>query len=199
MKVLGLDVSTKTGFAVISGGTLIEKGLIQTPAVIMENRVEDFSTLRRAEVMAQDIMRLIVRHQPDLICIEQTNAGRFRGAQKQLEFIHCLILFYLCNEQMGNYGDCLRYVDTSKWRSTLGVKLSKDQRKHNKNVKSKVARGKITPKHLAVAWANEKYGLFLKLKDNDQADAIALATFGHLNGLKPLSVNFDIDSIVLNK
>lgn len=201
MKILGLDVSTKTGFAVIEDGNLISEGLIKAERVDYFDRAEDFSILSRAQKMVDEIHSLIKQCKPDMIFIEQTNAGKFRSAQKQLEFIHCTFLLSLLRFQDTDtdYVRNLRYVDTSKWRSTLEIKLTKDQRKHNKKVKEKSARGKITPKHLAVAWANQTYGLSLKLKDNDRADAIALATFGYLNRGKPLSVSFDIDNIVLNK
>lgn len=201
MRVLGLDVSTKTGFAVIDDGKLVCEGLLTVEPVILEDRVEDFSLLDRAQRMVEQINLTIIKHRPDMIFIEQTNAGKFRSAQKQLEFIHCTLLHSLLTLRTTgkDYIRNLRYVDTSKWRSMLEIKLTKDQRKHNKSVKEKTARGKITPKHLAVAWVNQKYNLSLKLKDNDRADAICLATFGYLNGQQPTSVNFDIDSIVLNK
>jgi hypothetical protein len=70
------------------------------------------------------------------------------------------------------------YVDTSRWRSVLSIKLSKEQRENNKLVKKKLKRGKITWKHLSVSFINERYGLKLKLKDNDQCDALCLCLYG---------------------
>jgi hypothetical protein len=69
----------------------------------------------------------------------------------------------------------IRYIDTSRWRNICGQHMSKEQRKHNKDVKDGKIRGKITAKHLAVLWCNSKYGLNLLMKDEDAADAISLA------------------------
>jgi hypothetical protein len=60
--------------------------------------------------------------------------------------------------------------------------LTNADKKHNKTTKiaglgngtNPNYRGKITPKHLAVQKSNELYGLELKLKDDDIADAILL-------------------------
>jgi Holliday junction resolvasome RuvABC endonuclease subunit len=176
MKILGLDVSTKTGYAIIQDGVLLSKGLIKEPHVT-SSISEDVSILYRAINSAKRVCELILKEAPDTIVIEQTNAGRFRSSQKQLEFIHCLVLYTMEQEK---YLERIVYVDTSQWRSALGIKLSKEQRINNKLVKAKVRRGKITPKHLAVMWANDKFDLALKVKDNDIADAIALSWFGHL-------------------
>lgn len=174
MKIIGLDVSTKTGYAVMDDGILLEYGLlkVETPDF---NESEDFLMLRRAEAASSKILELIVKHKPDYIFCEQTNAGKYRASQKMLEFIHCKILTEIVRLNMT---DKFLYVDTSKWRSKLGVKLSKDQRKHNKNVKIGTSKGKITPKHLVVSWVNEKFGLKLLKKDHDICDAIAISVFG---------------------
>lgn len=175
MRVLGLDISTKTGYAVLVDGVLTSYGLLTSPMVNDPSLASDFALLQRARHMRNLISNLILSEVPDMIVIEQTNQGSFRTDQKQLEFIHCLTLEYIRSTP---WAAKTQYVDTSRWRSRLEIKLSKDQRKHNKAVKSKLARGKVTPKHLAVAWANEKYNLDLLKKDHDIADGICLATYG---------------------
>ena len=140
----------------------------------------DFALLKSAIGLADRLMQLVAQYAPDRIYIEQTNGGRFRTSQKQLEFIHCAFLQRLIEQH-----NLVRYVDTSRWRSMLNIKLTKDQRKHNKLVKIKQARGKITPKHLAVIWANETYGLTLLKKDHDIADALCIATYGYCVESRP--------------
>lgn len=193
MKILGLDVSSKTGFAVLDDGKLVETGLLKSPAIELPDVEADFSALARAEVMCEKIAKLIIKYRPDAIAIEQTNAGKFRTSQKLLEFTHCLTIRWINGQDMTKR---VRYIDTSKWRSGLGIKLTKEQRTHNKAVKAKTARGKVTPKHLAVAWANKTYTLDLLQKDHDIADAIALATLVHKKGLTPLVVNYNVDAIL---
>lgn len=189
MKVLGLDISTKTGYAILQDGVLVDSGCMTKPTVSIGKLgyAEDFTAWAVASQVAALIMSTVESNNPDLIVIEQTNLGRSRSAQKQLEFIHCQVL-----DKIFHFGISTRvkYVDTSQWRSLLQIKLSKDQRKHNKAVKGKTARGKVTPKHLAVAWVNEKFGLDLLKKDHDEADAICLSWLGYITSLaesKPLT------------
>ena len=197
MRVLGLDLSTKSGYAVIEDGQLIgdQFGVIRIPAVTT-HRLEDMNLLLRSRQMATELDKLILKYRPDFIYVEQTNRGRARGTQKQLEFIHYAFL-YECAENLG-VADTVRYIDTSRWRSELKIWLSGDQRKHNKLVKNKLARGKITAKHLAVAWTNQTYGLALKLKDNDIADAICIAHCGYAIAIKRGSIE-SLDSALFPK
>lgn len=174
MVILGLDISTKTGFAILKDGKLIQKGLLKVAAT-NEYASLDINQLIRAEAVASGIAKVILASKPDLICVEQTNGGKNRSSQKQLEFIHCLFLQWAVRNEVAGR---VQYVDTSRWRSTLKVTLSKEDRQHNKLVKQKLARGKITTKHIAVRWVNKEYGLNLILKDNDIADAICLASYG---------------------
>ena len=77
-------------------------------------------------------------------------------------------------------------MDPSEWRKILGLKMSKEDRKNNAKVnkanregKSKKElglRGRVTVKHLSINFSNSFYGLNLKIKDNNQSDAIGLAS-----------------------
>lgn len=175
MIILGLDLSYKTGWATISGSNLTQYGQILASKTNQDfSLVFDYYQIDRANSLAEEIFLLVCKINPDKIFIEQTNLGRNRIDQKGLEWIH----FALLSRLRADYGPKVSYVDTGEWRSKLGIKLSKDQRKHNKAVNKKQVRGKITSKHLAVAKVNAQFGLSLKLKDNDIADAICLAWHG---------------------
>lgn len=195
MKILGLDISTKTGYAVMDDGALIDYGLLKVNAVKDEHQ-EDFAMLERANLVTQKIMDIILTHDPDKIVVEQTNQGSFRGSQKQLEFLHCTFLTEIVARNLKNK---VFYVDTSKWRSILKIRLSKDQKTHNKKVKNGAAKGKITPKHLVVIWANQKFGLKMLKKDHDICDAIALAQFGAEHTVPSTDHNYDLDKILTIK
>jgi hypothetical protein len=192
MKILGLDLSTHLGYAVNSDGSLGEyevKHLNAESSNYQGNgTVDDYRFIFLAENAAEFVKALLAVHRPDLILIEQTNLGKSRTDQKLLEFIHFAVLKAI--EESGAAA-MVNYVDSSAWRSGLQIKLSKDQRAHNKAVKAKTVRGKITPKHLSVDWVNKKYGLSLLLKDNDKADAICIAAFGQklMNAPKPVPVD----------
>jgi hypothetical protein len=177
MLVIGLDLSNSSGYAILNNGVLIDKGVFKSPASVEKSVLaEDFSFIVRAKVMANYLMTIINKYPSDYIYIEQTNKGRCRTTQKQLEFIHYAILDEL---KRSNNDKKVRYVDTSAWRTLLSIRLTKDDSAHNKLVKKKQIRGKITPKHLSIRWANLTYNLNLIVKDNDIADAIAVATYGY--------------------
>lgn len=194
-RVLALDLSTKTGWAELSSA--------QPNSVSVEGYgrivVPSFSTkgdypwnyADGAGVVAEKIKDLIVTIGPeDLdIAIEETNLGRSRYAQKALEFIHKETLRAI--EELVPR-DRVKYISSSEWRSTLGLKLTPEDRAANKKLKEAVAvaaatgskvdkkalgvSGKVSAKHLSVRWVNETFGLDLKMKDNDAAEAICLGT-----------------------
>ena len=197
MKILGLDVSSKTGFAILDDGKLVDKGLIKAAAVEYDDREPDFGQLARAQAMADQLGKLIIKTAPDTIVIEQTNSGRFRTSQKGLEFTHCLILRW-ASDPDHFFAKRIKYVDTSKWRAGLSIKLTKEQRTHNKKCSKKLARGKITPKHLAVAWCNATYNLDLLQKDHDIADAICLCAYLNKVGLNPVKVGHNVIDVLQN-
>jgi Holliday junction resolvasome RuvABC endonuclease subunit len=125
MIVLGLDLSTHCGWAVIqdcglSDSTILDYGCIECDSVKKNSSLpEDFYFFKRANHIAIEAMDLIVKYNPDFIYIEQTNLGRARDSQKQLEFIHYKILEHIDFRIGGRYVDCVRYVDTSNWRKIL--------------------------------------------------------------------------------
>lgn len=163
---------TSSGFAVLQDGDLLDYGLRCSVKNIQEGFCLDYSYIERAEDVAQQCLEVVNSHNPDLVAIEQTNIGRNRISQKKLEFVHFAVLTAL-----KSFSSKVLYVDTATWRSSLKIATTKEDRKHNALVKKKKARGKITPKHRAVRWANNTYNLNLLLRDNDMADAIAVATF----------------------
>lgn len=195
MIILGLDIATNTGWAVRKDGFLVDKGLIPKRIVELSYTVvDDYHYVDDADHTSGAIVELINKHKPDFIYIEQTNQGRNRTSQKQLEFLHYSALKGI--DRCG-LSECVRYVDSSAWRKHLKVKLSPEDRKHNKLVKGKLARGKITLKHKAVQWANDLYNLNLLLKDDDIADALALVTYGmHKENKKnPVITESDIEEL----
>lgn len=142
--------------------------------------------------IADQVANLVWTQRPTHIAIEETNKGRARYTQKVLEFIHHAVLTMLRDRADFDARGRVFYINTSDWRSNLGQTLSREDRKSNdrlskakRNAKlhgeklDKAAlgiRGRVGKKHLSVKWANETYGLSLKMKDNDEADAISVGT-----------------------
>jgi Holliday junction resolvasome RuvABC endonuclease subunit len=188
VRILGLDISTKTGYAVFDDKKLVAQSVFMAgPASkYIGPDLESYKFIYIARSIASVIKNIIEKYNPNFIYIEQTNNGRNRTTQKLLEFIHFATLAGLEDTV---YGSKIRYIDTSAWRKTLGIKLSKEDRINNKAVKKKERRGKITSKHLSVRWVNSTFNLNLKLKDNDIADAICIAYSGNCLESKYLSTN----------
>lgn len=200
MVILALDISTKTGYAVLSEGKLTATGVLRSKKRnSLANSVPftAYADVVCAESMGTQVRDLVLEVRPDYIYIEQTNKGQQRGTQKLLEFLHFASLKAIATSYQKNY-NYVKYIDTSRWRSIISLRLTKEQKKHNKLVKEKKARGKITTKHLAVTWANTKFDLKLKLKDNDIADACCMVWAGYqleTGATLPVDVNKALNTI----
>lgn len=186
MKILSFDISTKPGWAFKEDAQLVAFDSMSLEQPILAYGEYPWSYDSASEVLALRLWEIVIRYQPDVIVIEETNLGKSRYAQKTLEFIHKAFL----NKMRGWTGKII-YLSSSVWRQTLGLQMSKEDKKNNSKLgkANKVAdqygvkldkkklgiRGKVTKKHLAIRYVNETYGLSLKVKDNDKADAICLA------------------------
>lgn len=177
MRVLALDASTKCGWALFVDGKLVESGAL-APVSIEDfnvNKDPHLSPLYPYNILdgAEDVARLLwnkVREtRPDVVVLENTNKGKNRHTQRILEYIH-----FSFTRGFRNHPHMLKYMDTSEWRKIVGLWMSKSDKKNNREVSTGKKRGKITKKHLSVRMVNEKFNKSLKLKDNDEADAILL-------------------------
>lgn len=198
MKVLSLDISTKSGWAFFEEGQLKDFGAVRLDRTVLEFGPYPWAFCIAAEEMACMLCELVSRFKPDVLVIEETNLARARYSQKTLEFIHLFSLRWIA--QLANRPKEVIYLSTSSWRKTLGIAMTKADKKQNSKLyrakrtaadlgvkldkKALGVRGKINKKHLALRYVNETYGLSLKVKDNDAADAICLAA-AYLKGCEP--------------
>lgn len=186
------DISTSSGWALLEGELgqipkLLGTGIVSNDKPVSGFGEFPFSYLHAAESIADQLFRLrCTKHDIDVIVIEEINKpGRFgnRYSQKVLDFIHCLFLKYLVDEPTK-----VVYINTSDWRKTIGGNLTKADKAANIKVrklkkagdkaglKALGLRGKISKKHVALRYVNATFGLDLKMKDNDIADAICQGT-----------------------
>lgn len=193
MRVLALDISSKTGWALLEGEAgkanpvIVDRGLVELGAPIVAFGEYPSCYLLAAEAQAANLAQLSARFDPDMVVIEETNLGKSRYVQKFLEFLHCTTL-----RELRNVKQIPVYISSSNWRSALGLQMSKEDKKNNGKL-SKAKRiaaqegkkldkaglgikGRIGKKHLSVRYVNAHFGLNLKMKDNDVADAICLGT-----------------------
>lgn len=186
LKILSLDISTKTGFAVTTtdGQTLslLDYGVLKSigkpsfpyPKNYLEWAIENasLSIFKIGEVV------------PDIVVIEETTTGRNGLSQKILEWTHQAVAEYLTGRDIETH-----YFMTGQWRSLVGAKMTNEEKKKNalsKKIKKATGKilakdeagkiiGRVTQKHVSVRLANHKFNLSLKIKDNDVADAINLS------------------------
>ena len=176
MKILALDVSTKTGWALFD--TLLANPLVKYGNILV--KIEEFNVMHpekslkypynmvdAADKLANLISNLCIEHNPDIVIIENTVKGKNRHTQRVLEFFHKSILDLLRKFKV-------QYVNPSDWRSNIGMVLSPDDVLNNKLVSKGKKRGRITKKHLAVRYVKERFNIDLLMKQNDIADAICI-------------------------
>ncbi len=214
LRVLGLDISTRTGYALIVQNEetqvpkLFASGLIvlgDRPVVSYGDGVYPWNYLEATGKQARLIAAAVRQYRPQVIVIEEVNMGRSRYAQKILEWIHCQLLAELRG------AGTIVYYSSSVWRQALALTLTREQKRDNARLakaKREAAavggrvdrralgiRGRVTKKHVAVAYVNQRYQLALKVKDNDIADAICLAT-AYADTINGVSSAIPCDGIV---
>jgi hypothetical protein len=197
MKLLALDVSTKTGFAVFDDKKLVEFGLIKSsrPSHYKAD-VKTYKDLRpeyptdfinTAESIAKECLDLAVTHECPLVIIEHTEKGRARLSQRLLEWINLVVAKTLLDN-----GIQIRYLFVSDWRTVTKcyLKYWPEYKAWNSKIAklklkalptksgAKIAKiegkivTKVDQKKLSIILANEAYGL--ELKDDNIADAVNL-------------------------
>jgi Holliday junction resolvasome RuvABC endonuclease subunit len=199
-RVLSLDISSKTGWALIlSGPSEVElEATGQVPAIKEPVGAYPGNFVDWAYKCFSEIVQLIDRYAPDVLVIEETAAGsKSIHSQKILEYIHFLVA-----KLIKDTGIRAIYLMTEQWRRETGCLMTKEEKKRNKQVKdykdknsTKIAYGsdgkrigKITRKHVNIRRANEIFGKFLpellRKKDEDTADALMLAYCYHSRKLR---------------
>lgn len=178
MRILALDLSTSTGYAIFEDGNLVLHDVVKCKVDNFNvqnfpNKQDEYpyNIIDSAKCIMDAVGMLTTTYEIDYIVIENTVRGQNRHTQRVLEFIHYAVL-----EGVRELPCKVEYLDPSEWRKLIGLRLTIEDKKHNKLVKQKKAKKKVTYKHLSVRYCKEKYDLELKMKDNDIADAICLGT-----------------------
>jgi hypothetical protein len=208
--LLALDISQKTGFAVFVDGKLTECGTLFTDKTVSDFGTYPRNYVEFSKFIAALIYSgLVLKFKPDRIVIEETNPGREVYSQKKLEQIHYSFINQLIESGRCDRVSYLRTGEwrkavTAKQNSEekkLNSKISREKAKRNASIMSdknltteqktkaiklpikidgKVA-GRKGRKHVSIRVANELFGLSLKRKDEDAAEA-ALLGQAFLNG-----------------
>ena len=183
MRLLALDLSTKSGWALYEDSNYVESGSLEKVDLVNFNVNDDpnkqleypKNVMDGARAIARAVQALVHTKNPDLIVIENSVKGRNRHTQRLIEWFHFCVL-----EKLYDDNRKFIYMDPSEWRKNVNLRLTKEDKKNNTDVNKGKKRGKITRKHLSVRMANSLFNLKLKVKDNDEADAICLG-WGYIN------------------
>lgn len=160
MKLLGLDISTKAGWAVLESA---ESGLpaLKTQGLVEKTKknVLEYGTYPEcyrfaAREIAEELIRIINIEKPDVVVVEETNQGKNRYTQKLLEFIHhclglgwdtglvgwqrdfsCAILEPLAHTHARQVAPKVVYISTGIWKQALGLKKPKEAKKSDELLK----------------------------------------------------------------
>jgi len=199
-RLLALDLSTNTGWALFENGVPIRYGVISQPVVDWKAEIKTYKDypsiyprnfVEAATLMSVRISDLIVITKPNAVVIEETNTSRQRFSQKILEWIHFCVV-----ESIRSFKPIIpfRYLTTRCWRLHVKCFLSQWPEYHKWNSRysrikrkskpnkagARVAKldgkviSRVDSKKLSVIIANKYYDLKLSPCEDDVADAINL-------------------------
>lgn len=187
-KVLALDISTKTGWALFENGTPVSWGTLFPDKTVKDFGAYPINFVRYCQYIAykiiQEIVSPILNKSSDYleVVIEETNASKQNYSQKILEFLHFCVV-----ESLYDLGLNPKYIRTGEWRKFTDSKMSKEEKAINakiakikKQTGKKLAKidgkvvGKKSRKHVAIRRVEEILNIPLLRKDDDAADALLL-------------------------
>lgn len=196
MKLVALDISTNTGFAVYVDGKLVGSGTLwpdshESDFGTYPNNYVDFTRCLAGKIF-KEVLSPVLQANPggDIrVVIEETTASQNNYAQKKLEFLHFQVL-----EICARYRFPVVYIRDGVWKRIVGATQNKEERNLNakiarikKKTGAKLAKidgkvvGKKNRKDYAIRAANEIFGKSLKKNDSNEADAILLG-YAYLKG-----------------
>jgi Holliday junction resolvasome RuvABC endonuclease subunit len=190
-RVLSLDLSTKTGYALLissdKGPILEDYGQIDK-IECPENEPYPGSYVTWAYKCYFEVEKLIEKYQPDVLVVEEVTKSKNPFSQKILDWLHFLVAKYIQETGIRNY-----FFQTGDWRREVGSYMNATEKKRNKEVreykkknKTKLAYdingkriGVIGKKHVTIRLINDAFKdqlrAPLRRKDEDSADGISLA------------------------
>lgn len=187
--LLSLDMSTTcTGWSVFNIDTteLITYGTLKpsTKGGVAKMTYPRQQLTKMIDLSFQ-IRNLILQYKPTYIVIEEIAGSKQRLGQKVLDGLHWIVLFHV-----QEFIDIIHFYDVTGrdgWRTHLGLKLSEEDKAHNKEAKKMnkdLGRGSQLPiydvKDLSCRYANKTYGLTLNPQtsqyDADVGDSVSMGS-----------------------
>lgn len=197
---IGLDLSSKTGFAVFHDTALVRSGTLWPEQDIFDiNTIYPFNLRFLVEGFADRIVREVVQKErwenegsPIHIVCEELTVGSEVTTQKRLHWLHLALLQKL---EKYNVTYTLSVIRDGVWKRLTGANQTKTERNWNARISrykkkndKKIAKlvtepgGKahrvrrLDSKDYAIRAAKEIYGIDFKREQEDECDAILLTT-----------------------
>jgi len=125
MRILGLDLSTSTGWASLDTETnQLKYGCLTIPNTESLGEYPN-NFVDAAYLMADKVCDIAKIEKPDVIVTEETNKGHNRFSQKILEMIHLAVLTKLRDIN----APVPKYINTGEWRGkSLGLSVAKTKK-----------------------------------------------------------------------
>lgn len=168
MRVLGIDLSTNTGWALFEDGRPVSHGFVQKS---IDWRCDSYPAnfIKIVDNTIELLMAEISTIKPDKIVVEEINrSGRFtsRFSQKILDMLHYALLKSLFSQGFND----VAYINTSDWRRTLRLSVQETRKAAKPYVKKetelkkavKACKDKVAKKTLEQDLKNLKLEMKLK-------------------------------------
>lgn len=192
MKVLALDVSSKTGWALLENESPLAWGTLFPDKTVEDFGPYPFNYVEWAEYVVERLMtEVFLKYWVPgvIVVVEETNVGKNCYSQKRLEMLHfCLI------KALRKTGAEVKYVRTGEWRHFVDAKMSKEEKALNakiarikKKTGKKLAKidGKVVGrkgrKHVSIRRAEEIFGIEMQRSEEDAGEALLLG-LGFIRG-----------------
>ena len=180
--LISLDLSsTCTGWALFNFDSvkLLDSGVIKGSVAGLSKMNALHAKLVRIEKMAAAIRQVVAKYDPQIIVIEEIAGSKNRLSQKTLDFLHHMVLHFLCEWVVE---DKIYFQDvggSEGWRTFLDIRLSNEDKKLNQKARREGRKKDVIGwKDLSCRFVEKELGLKLNPKrqktDGDEADAICV-------------------------
>jgi hypothetical protein len=181
MKWLALDPSSRTGYAIFEGSSLLEYGLLTKEINGFKSDVSNYTQLapeypmnyiEATSCMAKDIMTIIKDHGIEYVVLEHTESSMHRFSQRYLEWLHMALILSFAKNKIK-----FQYLLNSDWRKAAKCYLKDwpEYDKHNKEVRK--LKKKATPTKSGAKVAKNEAGKIVTIIDQKKLSMLVASKY----------------------
>ncbi len=181
MKWLALDPSSRTGYAIFEGSSLLEYGLIEKEIKNFKFDVSNYTQLppdypmnfiEATSCMAKEIMLIVKNHDIKWVVMEHTESSMHRFSQRYLEWLHMGLVLSFAKAKIP-----MQYLLNSDWRKAAKCYLKDwpEYDKHNKEVRK--LKKKATPTKSGAKVAKNEDGKIVTIIDQKKLSMLVASKY----------------------